>query len=231
MVVKFNNRIHIDLEVNSSKNELIAGIQLGNQSQAEDLLENGPKVRTPLGNQPKVRGQLGNQPKVRSQLGDELGSISPLIIFYFSITLILIFLISNVASLYIARRDLTSRAEAALSVAAQELDEFRYYYGAPLTDFLAQDAIASGKLRVPIDCADASRKFLQVLHSGTSPVNSKQDLSGKVNVESIRCDGYDISAKISQMHELPFQLRVFGINSYLNRVEVGTASYLLSNDS
>ena len=196
------------------------------------------------GDDPMLTSPLGNESRIESQLIDERGSISPLVIFYFSITLILIFLISNVASLYIARRDLTSRAEAALSVAAQELDEFRYYYGAPLTDFLAENAIASGKLRVPIDCEDASRKFIQVLYSqsdqvggnravpgATRKVGTQQDSSGAVSVEAIRCDGYDISAKLSQLHEFPFQLRVFGVKSYLNRIEVGTASFVLSNDS
>ena len=152
---------------------------------------------------------------------DEVGSISPLIIFYFSIILILVFLISNVASAYIARRDLTSRAEAALASAAQELDEFRYYYGSPLTGYLADQAISSGTLRVPIDCEEAARKFTANLVSGTS---------SRIKVNRIMCDGYDISARVSELHELPFRFHLFGVTSHLNRIEVGTASFLLSNE-
>lgn len=179
---------------------------------------------------------------------DERGSISPLIIFYFSVILILIFLISNVASTYIARRDLISRAESALSIAAQALDEIRYYYGSPLTDFLANDAIAAKDLRVPIDCADAAQSFTEALYSissfgaNTSPHRilpneslSIQSSSGiaprhKVSIESIHCDGFDISVIVTEIHELPFQLRVFGITHYMNKIEVGTASFLLSNE-
>ena len=184
---------------------------------------------------------------------DERGSITPLIIFYFSIILALIFLIANVASVYIARRDLISRSESALSIAVQELDEIRYYYGSPLTDFLADDAISSRELRVPIDCGDASRIFTQSLFSissigasalpyepipyeplnkvsATSQPTSKLLPRHQISIESIQCDGFDLSAKLSERHELPFQLRVFGLTHYINKVEVGTASFLLSNE-
>jgi hypothetical protein len=179
---------------------------------------------------------------------DERGSISPLIIFYFAIILIIIFLIANVSSTYIARRELISRAESALSIAVQELDEIRYYYGSPLTDFLADKAISAKALRVPIDCADASKSFTQALYSASSYVTSAspyqrmpnehlQDRSTTENapwhqlsIESIQCDGFDLSVKLAERHELPFQLRVFGLTNYINRVEVGTASFLLSNE-
>jgi hypothetical protein len=184
---------------------------------------------------------------------DERGSLTPLIIFYFSIILALIFLIANVASVYIARRDLISRSESALSIAVQELDEIRYYYGSPLTDFLADDAISSRKLQVPIDCGDASRIFTQSLFSissigaralpneplpneplpkvsATSQPTSKLLPRHQISIESIQCDGFDLSAKLSERHELPFQLRVFGLTHYINKVEVGTASFLLSNE-
>ena len=185
---------------------------------------------------------------VINRIEDERGSISPLIIFYFSIILILIFLISNVASTYIARRDLISRAESALSIAIQELDEIRYYYGSPLTDFLAADAISDKEVRVPIDCVDASRSFTQALYSISSigarslthqklPNTSThiQPSSNllppqQISIESIKCDGFDLSANLTERHELPFQLRVFGLTHFINRIEVGTASFLLSNE-
>jgi hypothetical protein len=174
---------------------------------------------------------------------DETGSISPLIIFYFTIIVTLIFLISNVASAYIARRDLISRAESALLVASQELDEYRYYYGLPLTSFLAEQEISNGNLRVPIDCADASRSFqaamssfsINGLDNQTGSPQFKRRESGSfgrsnLQIESISCDGYDLAAQVSEIHELPFQLRVLGIRTHLNRVEVGTSSFFLEND-
>ena len=174
---------------------------------------------------------------------DETGSISPLIIFYFTIIVTLIFLISNVASAYIARRDLISRAESALLIASQELDEYRYYFGSPLTRFLAEQEISNGSLRVPIDCADASRSFQAAMSSFSingldnqtgSPQSKRTESesfgSGNLQIESISCDGYDLAAQVSEIHELPFQLRALGIRTHLNRVEVGTSSFFLEND-
>ena len=57
---------------------------------------------------------------------DEEGSIAPLILVYFTVIMSSIFVIANVASVYIARRELIAAAEGALSKASQELDEFRF---------------------------------------------------------------------------------------------------------
>lgn len=154
----------------------------------------------------------------------ESGSISPLIIFYFLIIITITFLIANVASVYIARRDLISRTESALSIAAQEIDEMRYYYGAPLTGFLADQAIDSRKLQVPIDCKEAADTFIRELRAISLATQQR------ITVEAITCDGFDLSAKVSEVHELPFQLRTFGLKDFNNTIEAGTASFLLSSD-
>ena len=60
--------------------------------------------------------------RARRQIKHESGSISPLIMGYFVIAMSLTFLISNLASVYIARRDLINLTEGALSRAVQELD-------------------------------------------------------------------------------------------------------------
>ena len=80
----------------------------------------------------------------------EDGSISPLILAYFSLVMAAIFLISNIASVYIARRDLINVTESALSKAAQELDEFVYYYRIPISEIFGDE-----NQRVPINCSDA----------------------------------------------------------------------------
>ena len=172
---------------------------------------------------------------------EEAGSLSPLIIFYFTIILIFIFLISNIASTYVARRDLTNRAEMALQAAAQELDEFRYYYSAPLTDFLANEAIISRQFRLPIDCTDAKETFLRALHSMGSSASlqspdqldsPKQGINSgsasAVVVRQFRCDGYELEAEITEVHELPFQLRAFGLTHFENEISIATASFISS---
>ena len=66
-----------------------------------------------------------------SQPHGEEGSITPLISIYFIVVMIVIFIVANVASAYISRRELINLTESALAQATHELDEMRYYYQIP----------------------------------------------------------------------------------------------------
>jgi len=157
--------------------------------------------------------------KVRGQL-EETGSISPLIMGYFVIAMSFIFLVSNLASVYIARRDLINLTEGALSRAVQELDEIAYYYQVPIPD------IFTGSHReVPINCSDAGKTFSQELALLAS---THLDLygqrfnqaSGDIALKAFVCDGKSLSVTLQQVHQLPFKLRVFGITEFTNEIEV-----------
>ena len=98
----------------------------------------------------------------------EDGSIAPLILAYFSLVMAAIFLISNIASVYIARRDLINVTESALSKAAQELDEFVYYYRIPISEIFGDE-----NQRVPIKCSDAGVTLQREIE-----LSSRQIVSG-----------------------------------------------------
>ena len=151
----------------------------------------------------------------------EAGSISPLIIFYFSIILFLTFVVTNIGAAYISHRELTSRTEAALSIAAQELDELKYYYSSPITEFFADNYIQRGELKVPIDCFDASIRFREVLSSAQANTN--------LSIKDFECNGSELYARVEERQELIFQLRFLNITSYINQVSVATDSTYLMN--
>lgn len=162
--------------------------------------------------------------RVSTQLEDEYGSISPLIMGYFIIAMSLTFLISNIASVYIARRDLINLTEGALSRAIQELDEIAYYYQVPTPE------IFSGQSRaVPINCSDAGKTFSQEV---ALIAKSKLDLYGRsfnqansdIELKSFICDGKSLRVGLQQVHQLPFKLRVFGITEFTNQIEVSMES-------
>lgn len=153
---------------------------------------------------------------------EERGSISPLLITLFSILLILIFIISNVASIYVSRRELTNRVESALTNSAQELDQIAYYYGAPLTDFLADISIREGSLRVPIDCVAARNAF-------DRNILLEKNGAEQIIIDSFTCDGYELSANVAELLDLPFQARVFNIRTFKIEVSASTSSFLLRN--
>ena len=157
----------------------------------------------------------------RSDFLIEDGSISPLIIFYFSIVLFLTFIITNMGAAYISHRELTSRAEAALSIAAQELDEFKYYYSSPITENVADISIQKGELKVPIDCTDANNRFREILGIGQEYTN--------LVIRDFECNGRELFASIEEQRDLIFQLRFLNITSFHNRVSVATDSTYLMN--
>ena len=146
----------------------------------------------------------------------EDGSITPLISIYFVIVMALIFIVSNIASTYIARRELISVAESALAQATHQLDELRYYYQVPLPPYLA----GTQSQMVPIDCRDASRSFSREIESSSS----FSDESEQITVLGFECDGRILRARVQRAHYLPFSLPVLSISKFTNVVEVAASS-------
>lgn len=152
---------------------------------------------------------------------EQRGSISPLIVAFFSILMIAIFVVSNAASVYVGKRELTSLVESSLATAAQQLDELTYYYGSPLTDFLTDSDITSGKARVPIECDSARSVFERTLTREVSALNGNQILT-------FNCNGSELWATVSSMQTLPFQIRALNLNSFKIEVSAATSSFLLT---
>ena len=188
---------------------------------------------------------------MKSILQSDEGSISPLISIYFVVIMSSIFVISNVASIYIARRELINLAESSLAAAAQELDKDHYYYQLPSLAW-NQD---SSEAFVPIDCKKATEVFQREiqLHSMSEVSSSKiantpisepsgtnsddfqsQDVNSAysklaTNLDAIRilnfqCDGRELRAQISSNKDLMFTFPALGIRSFENQVEVGIST-------
>lgn len=158
----------------------------------------------------------------RSEFSEnEEGSIIPLIALYFSIAMLMIFVAANIASTYIARRDLINLTEAALSKATQELDEFVYYYQPPVFDYL------TGRDRlVPLNCSDAGTTFSRELVTLSFSNNGALP-----RIVDFNCDGRTLFAQVEQQHFLPFAVKVLNLYSFTNQVSVEAVSRYLETDS
>lgn len=146
------------------------------------------------------------------EFDSEKGSISPLIMLYFTIAMLMAFIVSNLASTYVARRDLINKTEAALSIATQELDEWVYYYRLPTNGLPGSNSDL-----VPINCSDAGSTFSREL----SAMDTK---ASPARIMSYRCDGYSLGAVVEQEHRLPFAASLLGVDSFTNRVDVNVQS-------
>lgn len=92
------------------------------------------------------------------ELKRDEGSVSPLVITFFLISLLIVFIGINVTHTYLERRHLILTLEASLQRAAQEIDDQRYYTG-----YVDANTLSFGNRGlttfVPIDCLSAKRVF------------------------------------------------------------------------
>lgn len=95
---------------------------------------------------------------------DDSGSLSLLIATLFFVLLILSFLIIDVASAYLAKRELIQIGEAAIQTAAHSVDLKRYYANDNSIDHYGRDGLV---YRMPIDCEVAHRVFSQEIESSS----------------------------------------------------------------
>ena len=173
------------------------------------------KVHQVHANQVHANQDHANQGKFKREfIDDDKGSITPLIVLYFIVIMSSIFVIANVASMYIARKELITMAEAALSKASQELDEARYYSLPsifPLGD-------SQGRA-IPINCNDASTTFRREI--------AAMSFQTEIEISKFECDGENLSATVSESSRLPFELPIFNTREVTNQVRVSVRSIYL----
>ncbi len=148
---------------------------------------------------------------------NESGSITPLISIYFTVAMLFIFVAANLASMYVARRDLINTTEGALSKAAQELDEYVYYYQIPTPSFISEGDL------VPINCSDAGTTFAKEIKllDTQDPLDAE---ANPISITSFGCDGRRLTASVERRSPLPFAAKLLGVDSFINRVSVKAIS-------
>lgn len=160
----------------------------------------------------KMESMWRTDPRLKAD--SELGSITPLISLYFTISMLLIFIVANISSVYIARRDLINLTEGALAKASQELDEFVYYYQIPVPSI-----IGGSRELVPLNCSDAGQTFSRELNT----LRTSTEIEAP-QIINFFCDGRLLGATVQARHDLPFAVKVLGIESFENKVTVEAVS-------
>ena len=161
-------------------------------------------------NEKSGKGTVRNSPE------HEAGSITPLISIYFVIVMTAIFIVADVSSTFIARRELINNVETALAIASHELDEMRYYYRLPLPSSLS----AGENRNLPIDCGDAARTFNKEVQLINESRSEKSKSGNLLTIIGFDCDGKELRSRASSAHTLPFSLPIFSSKEFTNVVEV-----------
>ncbi len=169
-------------------------------------------VGKPIGVDNKLLGAIAHVGKeietIKNKCHDESGSLSVVIIGLFLITVASLMVMSDIASVFVAKRSLVQATEAAAQRAVHTLDESAYYIGKGNMFTAPLAAINNSAHRsIPIDCNRATLNVLLELHNWSSDDGSmkRNEMKGIV-LRDVQCDGS--SVEISTYAEVVFPFRV-----------------------
>lgn len=162
---------------------------------------------------------------IRRLSRDDRGSLSLLTMSLFVTSLIIVAVLTDISSVYLAKRSLTQATEAAAQRGSRNLDLDMYYRGEyNLTRFLigltGQGERDPG---IPIDCSLGQRDAINTLHdwSNSGPSIMRRSMSAITLIDS-QCDGYELALKTSSVASLPFVLPFVGIDKVRIYASVGS---------
>ena len=140
-------------------------------------------------------------------------------------TLIVLVILTNISSIYLAKRALTQASEAAVQRGVRNLDLQRYYQSDYNFWQFAWNLTGEGETDpgIPIDCQKGRDDALSAMEKWMQLSESKETANGRENLEDIRvnrveCDGYQLTISTSADVRLPFLLPFIN----LDYIEIST---------
>ena len=140
-------------------------------------------------------------------------------------TLIVLVILTNISSIYLAKRALTQASEAAVQRGVRNLDLQMYYQSDYNFWQFAWNLTGEGETDpgIPIDCQKGRDDALSAMAKWMQLSESKETANGRENLEGIRvnrveCDGYQLTISTSADVRLPFLLPFIN----LDYVEIST---------
>ena len=159
-------------------------------------------------------------------LRDERGSLSVVIIGLFFITVAFLMVMSDVATVLVAKRSLAQATEAAAQRGVHTLDKSAYYTGKG-TMFTAPLAILTQRDHspIPIDCNRALFNVMLELSNWSNDDGSmkRHELQGIV-LTDLQCDGSSIEISTYSQVKFPFTVPFSRMDSAILRATAGTTN-------
>jgi hypothetical protein len=161
--------------------------------------------------------------KIRKFLSEEDGSLSVLILSLFMTTVITLLILTDISTIYFAKRSLTQATEAAAQRGVRNLDLDAYYRGRYNLTQLLVNLTNERELDpgVPIDCSKGAIDARDAINDfSRNRANLFGQHLGVIRIVAISCDGYQISIETSAKAALPF------IFPFINLSEVEISSHI-----
>lgn len=165
---------------------------------------------------------MGLMQKLREKLfRDERGSISVLIMGLFLLSVITLMVLTDISSVYLAKRTLTQATEAAAQRGVRNLDLQKYYEKSYTAVRFGLNLLGDGEKDpgIPIDCTKGRLDAVDAMNSwiGLDVSITRKNLLA-IKIEEISCDGFELGIRTSARVVLPFRLPL------LNQSEVAITS-------
>jgi hypothetical protein len=163
--------------------------------------------------------------KFKKLLDEDRGSISLIVMALFLISIVTIAILTDISSVYLAKRSLTQATEAAAQRAVRNLDMSAYYRGEynATKSLLTLAGYGESDPGIPIDCAKGREDALSALSdwsvAGRTVMRSNL---GVINLEKLSCDGYQIAITTSSTASLPFLFPLIEISKVRITSTVGS---------
>jgi hypothetical protein len=158
-------------------------------------------------------------------LKDEKGSLSVLILSLFMTILITLIIMTDLSSVYFAKRSLTQATEAAAQRGVRNLDVSAYYRGEYNVTKFFRNLTGEAEIDpgIPIDCEKGRIDSLDAINEfSRDRVSLFGSQIGAIRVDQVSCDGYQLSLRTSSTVQLPFLIPFINIDSVGISSHIGT---------
>jgi hypothetical protein len=157
--------------------------------------------------------------KFRNFLRDDQGSLSVLILAFLLASILVLMALTNISSIYLAKRTLTQGTEAATQRGVRNLNFEKYYE--------KQSILLDSDPGIPIDCSRGRKDALDAMDNWISLSKNEVQSLGRANlidaeISEFHCDGYEISLSTLARIKLPFAVPIFGIEEVQIRSQVSS---------
>lgn len=143
--------------------------------------------------------------KIRQSAVSENGSVSVLTIGLFVILLSTTLILTDISSIYLAKRSLSQATEAAVQRGMKNLDADSYYSGEYNLNRLIGNVVGDSESDpgIPIDCEKGLNDVRDVLSNWPTSNGARINL-GTIVLTDYQCDGFQIYIESSASAKLPF---------------------------
>jgi hypothetical protein len=157
---------------------------------------------------------------------DDSGSLSVIVIGLFVITVASLMVMTDIATIMVAKRSLAQATEAAAQRGVHTLDRSAYYQGKG-TIFTTPLAIATQREHpvIPIDCEKGGAEVLLELNSWSNDDSDmKHRYLKEIELTSFECDGQNLVIQSQSEVELPFKVPFSSTTSVILQASAGVTN-------